>query len=233
MSLRLRIGAAAVGTALAFGAATLPAHAADGALLQKAQKVVTDGVDKRLGTLNDLSTRLGGYKDLPSGDRATLSTLLNADISGLTALRAKVAGETTVEAVRADGKAMIDDFRVYLLVAPKVHLPHALTAEADALARLHKVHDALADKLAKDATADTGVNKELLADMETQLKAGDTRIDGKVATLLGIAPGPDGKAISAATHDIQGAAKDARGDIVKAVADAKKVRDALKASTKK
>ena len=144
MSLRLRIGAAAVGTALAFGAATLPAHAADGALLQKAQKVVTDGVDKRLGTLNDLSTRLGGYKDLPSGDRATLSTLLNADISGLTALRAKVAGETTVEAVRADGKA-----------------------------------------------------------------------------------------ISAATHDIQGAAKDARGDIVKAVADAKKVRDALKASTKK
>jgi hypothetical protein len=234
MSVRFRIGAAAVGTLLAFGAAVLPAQAAtaDNGNLQKAQKTVTDGIDKRLTSLGDLQTRLAAFKDVSAGDRTTLSTLLSSDVTGLTALKAKVGGETTVEAVRADGKTMVDDYRVYLLVGPKVHLTHALAAETAADVRLTKIHDALADKLAKDSKADTDANEELLADMAAQIKAADARIDGKTSALLALKPGPDAKAITDATHDVLGAAKDARGDIGKAVADAKKVRDALKGSAK-
>jgi hypothetical protein len=141
-----------------------------------------------------------------------------------------VAGETTEAAVRADGKAMVDDYRVYLLVVPKVHLAHVLDVEADTAARLVKVHDALADRLAKDPAADTQANKDLLADMTTAIQAADARIDGKAAALLGLQPGPDGKALTEAVKDVSGAAKDARDDLKKAVTDAKKVRDALKGS---
>ena len=232
MSARFRIGAAALGTLLAFGAFAVPAQAADTGNLAKAQKVVTDGIDKRLATIQDLQTRLAAAKDVTDADRATLTSLLTDDASGLSALKTKVGTETTVDAVRADGKSMVDDYRVYLLVAPKVHLTHVLDAETVVTAKLQKVHDVLADKLAKDPAADTDANKELLSDMESQIKAADTTIDGKSAALLALKPGPDGKSISDSVHAIHANAKDAREDIRKAVDDAKKLRDALKATAK-
>jgi hypothetical protein len=231
---RLRLGAAALGTLLALGVTAGAANAApasaDPANLAKAQKTVTDGIDKRLETLKDLSGRLSDAKDVTAGDRSTLNALLASDTSGLTALRAKVLTETTVAAVRADGKSMIDDYRVYLLVAPKVHLVHVFDAETDAVAKLQKIHDTLADKLAKNAAANTQANRDLLADMESALKAADTAVDGKDAATLALQPGPDGKAISASVHGLHDTAKQIREDLRKAVADAKQVRDALKGS---
>ena len=239
MSLRTRLSAAAVGALIAVGAVALPANAAttpatadSPAALAKAKTVVTDGITDRLTTLGKLQTALAAYKDVPDAARNTLSQVLSSDVSGLTALKAKVAGETTAAAVRADGKAMVDDYRVYLLVAPKVHLTHVLDVESAALARLVKVHDALADRLAGDPKADTAANKDLLADMTAKIQAGDARIDGRDAALLALKPGPDGKALTEAVKDVSGAAKDARDDIKKAVADAKQVRDALKDAPK-
>jgi hypothetical protein len=232
MSVRTRLSAAAVSAVFAVGAAALPAHAAttadNGAGLAKAKTTVTDGITDRLTTLGKLQTALAGYKDVADAARGTLTQVIASDISGLTALKTKVAGETTEAAVRADGKAMVDDYRVYVLVVPKVHLSHVLDAENDAAARLVKVHDALADRLAEDPAADTPANKDLLADLSAAVQAADARLDGKAAALLGLQPGPDGKALTEAVKDVSGAAKDARDDLKKAVADAKKVRAALK-----
>jgi hypothetical protein len=236
MSLRTRLSAAAVGALIAVGAVALPAQAAStsdsAAGLAKAKAAVTDGITGRLTDLAKLQTALAGYKEVSDSARSTLTQVLSSDISGLTALKTKVAGETTDAAVRADGKSMVDDYRVYILVAPKVHLTHALDVESAALPRLVKVHDALADRLAKDPSADTAANKALLADMSAQIQAATSGIDGKDAALLALQPGPDGKALTASVKDVSSAAKSARDDIKKAVDDAKKVRDSLK-DTKK
>ena len=170
---RPRIAAAAVtvGAALALSLTAIPAQAAGRAKpastanLAKEQQAVGARIDARLKTLAALQTKVAGFKDLSADHRTTLSTLLSSDVSGLTTLKGKVSSETTVEGVRADAKSMIDDYRVYLLVDPKVRLVHVLDVEVDATARLVKVHDALADKLAKNAKADTQANKDLLADM--------------------------------------------------------------------
>ena len=234
MTLRTRLSAAAVGALIAVGAVALPAQAATAsdtaAGLAKAKAAVTEGITGRLTTLGNLQTALTGYKEVADAARGTLTQVLSSDVSGLTALKTKVAGETTEAAVRTDGKAMVDDYRVYVLVAPKVHLTHALDVEGAALAKLVKVHDALADRLAKDPTADTAANKALLADMTSQIQAATTAIAGKDAALLALQPGPDGKALTASVKAVSGPAKDARDDIKKAVDDAKKVRDALKGS---
>jgi hypothetical protein len=236
MSLRTRLSAAAVGALIAVGAVALPAQAAStsdsAAGLAKAKAAVTDGITGRLTDLAKLQTALAGYKEVSDSARSTLTQVLSSDISGLTALKTKVAGETTDAAVRADGKSMVDDYRVYILVAPKVHLTHALDVEGAALPRLVRVHDALADRLAKDPSADTAANKALLADMSAQIQAATSGIDGKDAALLALQPGPDGKALTASVKDVSSAAKSARDDIKKAVDDAKKVRDSLK-DTKK
>ncbi|MBS2537570.1 hypothetical protein KGQ20_32945 [Catenulispora sp. NF23] len=232
MSLRTRLSVAAIGAVVAVGAVALPANAATAtdspAALTKAKATVTKDIADRLTTLGKLQSALTGYKDVPDAARGTLTQVMSADVSGLTTLKAKVAGETTAAAVKADGQAMVDDYRVYVLVVPQVHLTHALDVENAALARLVKVHDALADRLAKDPAADTAANKALLADLSTAVQAGGSGIDGKDAALLALKPGPDGKALTAAVKDVSGAAKGTRDDIKKAVADAKKVRDALK-----
>lgn len=231
MSVRLRLGAAVLGSAIAVGAAAMPAQAADsGAALQKAKDAVTAGIIGRLSTITDLQNRLASFKDVSDANKDTLKNLLGQDATGLSALKTKVAGETTVAAVRDDGKSMVDDYRIYLLVAPKVHLVNALSVESDAVTRLHKVHDALADRLAKDSAADTQANKDLLADLNSQLSAADTLIDGKIAAVLALQPGPDGKGITALVKGISSAAHGARDDLRKAEQDAKKVRDAIKAT---
>lgn len=231
MSIRLRLSAAILTSAIAVGAAAMPAQAADSATgLQNAKDTVTAGLVGRLSTITDLQNRLASFKDVSAADKATLSALLSTDATALTGLKATVAGETTVAAVKADGKKMVDDYRVYLLVAPKVHLVNALSVEADAVAKLHKVHDALADRLAKDATADTQANKDLLSDMNAQIAAAEQLIDGKIATVLAIQPGPDAKSITAQVKAVSAAAHGAREDFRKAVQDAKKVRDYIKAS---
>lgn len=236
MSVRTRLSAAAVGALIAVGAVALPAQAAttsdSTARLAKAQAAVTEGITNRLADLAKMQTALAGYKDVPDAARATLTQLLSSDVSALTALKTKVAGETTEAAVRADGKTMVDDYRVYILVAPKVHLTHALDVEDAALVRLVKVHDALAARLAKNPAADTAANKALLADMTASIQAAQSAIAGKDAALLALQPGPDGQALKASVKTVSSAAKSARDDIKKAIGDAKQVRDAVKGSKK-
>ena len=128
--------------------ATASGNAASGAGLKTAQALTTARIDGRLDTLHALTLAVNNAKDLTSADRSTLTGLINGDISGLTSLRGKVTGETTASAVRADAQAMINDYRVYMLAAPKVRLTNVFDIEATLVPTLQKVHDKLAARVA-------------------------------------------------------------------------------------
>ena len=152
------------------------------------KKAVTERIDKRLTALKDFTATLGRAKQVQAAHRGTLTTLIGAQTTGLTALRAKVSGETTVAGLKAYAKSMIDDYRVFILTGPKVRLTAAIDTE---LAAVDKLHDA---KNADDAKLDA-ITKSL---------------DGEVGTVLAIKPGPDGDAIRAQVKTVRQAAKDAR-----------------------
>lgn len=222
-----RIGAALAGTALTVGVA-LPAQAATSNTLGSAQQLATARIDGRLETLRALDLAAGSARYIAAADKTALHTVITGDISGLTALRSKVTAETTAAAVHADETTMVDTYRVYLLVVPKVHLTIALDTEAAAAARLQKVHDNLAARLAKKpGGANAGENAEL-ADLQTQIQAAQHAVDGQVVALLALQPGPGGAAITAQVKTIQGRAREARQDLRKAQADAKEIRAAVK-----
>jgi hypothetical protein len=221
----LVIAALAVGLT---GAAAAPAYAADG--LTEAKRVVTAQIDGRLAALRVMSAALSEAQRLTPAHKSTLTDLIASDRTGLNALKTKVAGETTVAAVRADAASMVNDYRIYLLVVPKVHLTHALDLESAAIGALRKVYDRLvaAVAAAKQAGKDVGDADAKLADLGTQLAAAEAAITGKVDTLLAIKPGPDADAIRGALKPIRDAVHSTRGDLRQAVADAKAVRDILK-----
>jgi hypothetical protein len=211
-----------------FGSAAATSKTAGSGGLDAVKALATSRIDGRLNTLHALQLAVNNASHLTSPDRSALSSLISADISGLTSLRGKVGGETTVSAVRADETTMVNQYRVYLLVAPKVHLTDAFDTEAAAEAELQKVHDKLAARLAKRPGGITAAEQARLTDLETQLQNARQADSGKVATLLAIQPGADADAIHSALSPLVAAAKTARADLNKAREDAKALRGELK-----
>ena len=156
--------------------------------LDVTKKAVTARIDLRLAALTKYSVVLGQGKKVSSDHRSTLTALIKEQSSDLTTLRGKVAGETTTAAVRTDAKAMVDNFRVFILTGPKVRLTVVIDTEL-----------AVDAKLKQQPNADTA-----------KLNAVGAGLDGKVSTLLAIKPGPDGDAIQAQVKTVRDAAKTAR-----------------------
>jgi hypothetical protein len=249
MKAALRIGAVATGAALALGtvgsayaatpgpnstaSAKAAASGAKGktdsahAGLAAVQKLATSRIEGRLSTLHALSLAVGDSKYLTSGEQGALSKQISSDVSGLTALDSKVASATTVQEVRADEVAMVDDFRVYLLMVPQVRLTEALAAESDAAATLQKAYVALSDLLGKQSGDGTAAQKSELADLQTQITAAQAAIGNEVATVLAVQPGPNASAIHSALAPASSAVKTAHADLLKARDDAKALRTSL------
>jgi hypothetical protein len=245
MKAALRIGAVATGAALALGAVGSAYAATPGANstasakgkaasahatatgLAAVQKLATSRIEGRLSTLHALSLAVGDSKYLTSGEQGTLGKQISSDISGLTALDSKVAGATTVQDVRADEVAMVDDFRVYLLMAPQIRLTEGLAAESDAATTLQKAYVALSALLAKQSGGGTAAQKSELADLQSQTTAAQAAIGNEVASVLAIQPGPNASAIHSALAPAASAVKTARADLVKARDDAEALRASL------
>jgi len=182
--------AAAVTAALGLTlVASGPAAAADADRgVDVVQKALTTRIDKRLAALKKFDGTLAEAKQVQSAHRSTLDALIDTQTAGLTALRAKVQKDTTREALKADAKAMVADYRVFILTGPKVRLTAAIDTELAVTGKLR-------DRKNVDAT---------------KLDAVDKALSGKVDALLAIKPGPDGDAIRASVKQIRQSAKDAR-----------------------
>jgi len=197
--------------------------------LEAAKKLATARIDGRLATLRALGTVVKAAQHLTAPHKATLTGLISTDQAGLTALKPKVDGETTLSGVRTDEQSMVNDYRVYLLVGPKVRLTIALDLESTAVQRLRQVADNLAAAIAtaKQAGKDTTRAEAALADLRTQTDAANAAVTGEAESLLAIQPGPDANAIRGQVSPVRDAVRTARTDLRKALADAKAARAAL------
>ncbi len=79
-------------------------------------------ISRRLATLSKLSSKISSATKLSGSDKAALTVQVNIETIALTALKAKLASETTLAAAINDVQAMVYDYRVYALLMPKIHL---------------------------------------------------------------------------------------------------------------
>jgi hypothetical protein len=93
-------------------------------------------IDRRLDTMTKLQARVAGAAALTAADRAALQSQLAADASGLAALRTQIDQETDVSVLKTDLGKIATDFRIYLLMAPKVAEVIAAETELAAVGRL-------------------------------------------------------------------------------------------------
>lgn len=218
-------------TPTASAGATGKAGAGAAARLKVEQALANARIQGRISTLHALSLAAQDSKYLTSDERGALDKQITSDLSGLTSLAAQMGDATTVSAVRTDESAMVDDYRVYMLMAPQTRLVDALAAETDAATTLQKAESALQQLLVKQPGGGSTQQKSELADLQSQITQAQAAIGSDVATVLAIQPGPDASSIESALAPVRSSVKSARKDLVQARQDAKELRDSLSLST--
>jgi len=171
-------------TALASGATTTVTPA-PGTGLTYLKQACESAIERRLDALGRLQGTVSSNTYLTAAHRSTLLGEIGAEVSGLTALRAKIAGDADRTTLVADCRSIVNDYRVYLLMLPKVHLMIA----ADAAVAIGEKLDDLASRLqtdinkAKAAGKDTSDAQRDLDAMIAAASAGKTAASGVPALL--------------------------------------------------
>jgi len=143
----------------------------------------------------------------------------------------KIDAASDVATVKADGRGIIVDYRIYMLATPQVRFTIGSDIQAAAVARLKDVHDKLAAAVNKLAAEGKDVAQEQaqLDDMSAKLAAATSATAGQADALLAVKPSPNASAMHAAVAPVRAAIHAGRNNLKAAIADAKKVRAELKA----
>lgn len=165
-----------------------PTGTAGGASLQEIIKKGDTLIQNRLTSLNKVLTRLQGDKKLSASEASSLTTDVQTDISGLTALKAKIDADTDVTTARADVKSIITNYYVYAMFEPKMRLLitinnlQTISSNVQTLVpQIQKIIDSFKSQ-GKDVTQ----LQSLLDDVNTQLQTISTTLSKDSATVQGV-----------------------------------------------
>ena len=188
-------------------------------------------ITRRLTTLDAAATKISASKALTSSDAAALSAEVAWTKSGLTALKAKIDAETSPVALRAEIRQVVTDYRVYLLVVPKVNLVNGADAVQVANATFAKISTNLTARIAAAKAAGKDV-AAAQADLDA-MNAAVTQAMGLAgplpAALLPLTPAQYNSGIAGPVlKSSRAALVQARGLLQSARKDAQACRDALK-----
>lgn len=147
-------------------------------------------IARRLKNLNDASSKIAGLTTLTASDKSALTTQVQNEISGLTALKAKLDADTTLSAGRTDVQSIVTEYRVYLLMLPKVHLVAATDHLSNALNNLSLLSGNLQTAITaqKDKGKDVTAMQTSLTDMQAKTSAAGSILSGLADKLLALTP---------------------------------------------
>ena len=190
-------------------------------------------IDRRIKNLTAVSTRISQANRLSVDQKNSIASALQAEISNLTTLKAKINTETDVAVLKTDAQSITTSYRIYALVMPRT----AIIAAADRVMTIADMMASLGAKLQTRITDAGGAGGDIAA-LQAKLtdfnaKVADAKVQADAAVSLVINLVPDNgdktkmaantqamkdarKKIQAAHADIVAARKDA-GDMVKAL----------------
>ena len=167
-------------SALAQTKATTAGSSTTAADQAKVKLIINRGnseIVRRLSTLNALSAKVSSATKLSSADQATLSGEISTEIDGLNSLKTKLDADTTVGDAKTDAQAIIDGYRVYALIVPKVSLVKTADDQQVAEGKLSTLSVKLQTRISAAQTAGKNVTS-----LQTEL----TTLNSKVSAAQAI-----------------------------------------------
>ncbi len=202
-----------------------------GATVETARAFGDCEIGRRMTTLTALSTNVSASKVLSSSDAAALQSEVASTRTGLTNLKATIDAETDRTALKADNAKIATDYRVYLLVAPQIHLVSAADGVLATQTKFSTVNTNLTKRIAaaKAAGKNTTTAQTALNAMNAAVVNAVGLAQPLPAKLLPLTPaqynsGTAGPILTSA----RAALGQARDQLKAAMASAKACREALK-----
>jgi hypothetical protein len=147
-------------------------------------------VDRRLPALDRLKRLVTDAKWLTDQHRSTLTGQIDAEAAGLTALKAKIAGDGDLETLVADCRSIVHDYRVFMAMVPKTRLVMAADRIPAAANKLTELAGRLQTRI-DEAEADgkgVGDAQDALDEMKARIEAATDAADGVADKVLPIEP---------------------------------------------
>ncbi len=189
-------------------------------------------IDRRFTTIDQLTNATNAADNLTADHRAALQSELGAERSGLAGLRTQIAAASDLATLKQLCPKIVDDYRVYLLEVPTVHLTIAADREGAAAAHLDAVGAKLNDAITKAQAAgkDVGQAPALYADFTAHVAGAKASSNGVPGAVIPLTPAGynDGTAAPVLNSARDGLVK-GKGDLLAARADAAKIVAILKA----
>lgn len=195
---------------------------ASGERWQQVHARVQAALRARVRTLSNLTTSVADSKQLTTSDQTALDNLLGPETTGINGLLQTVESatqqNTTIAQLRDDAKNMVDNYRVYLVMARQVHLTEAADAQTAVELTLSNDEpkiDAAIQKAGNPPQAVSAYN-----DLVTQVSSATTATgNADVPAVLQVTPSGypgDGGPLTSASSDLHQAQTDlkaARSDL--------------------
>ncbi|HVV15022.1 MAG TPA: hypothetical protein VHD55_01315 [Candidatus Paceibacterota bacterium] len=124
---------AALGLALvapAFALAQTASTTVSAAVMTRAKEKANTEIDRRVKVLQDLAVRVGAMTKVTADFKANLNTNVQTQISGLAALKTKIAADQDGPTLRADISSITQAYRIFALVVPQARIAAAADREA-------------------------------------------------------------------------------------------------------
>lgn len=202
-------------------------------LAQRLATVIAKGnqeITRRQATLTTLEAKITGATHLTGSDKASLSSQVNVEAAGLTALKAKLNSETTLDAAHADAKTILDGYRVYALIVPKIALIRTADSEQATAAQLTSLSEKLKTRIT--ATNKSTDLQATLNDLIAQAHTAQTTASAVETKVLSLQP-TDYNNDHAVLSGYRDQLKTAHTAIQASITDAKTIITALKAVQQK
>ena len=169
-------------------------------------------ISRRITSLNDLLTRVDAMTKVSDTLKANLASNVQTEITGFTALEAKIDADTDLPTLKTDVQSITQSYRIYMLVIPQGRI----TAAADRMATIINMMSTVGTKVearinsAKAGGADTTALEASLTDFGTQLTSAQTHAQAAVGDVAPLTPDNGDKTIMASNDT---AIKNAQGEI--------------------
>lgn len=89
-------------------------------------------IDRRIAALTKLIDKVNAVKHITEAQKSTIVTGIQAQITSLTALKAKIDGDTDLATLRTDVQSIVSSYRIYALYIPEI----TIIANADKMLNL-------------------------------------------------------------------------------------------------
>jgi len=214
----LPVGAQTVGVDVS-ASSTVNVAARLSAVITKANSDIA----ARITDLNNLNTKVQAMVNVSASEKTSISNEVQTNITGLTALQAKIDADTVLATAKSDAATIFTTFRIYALVIPQGYIE----VSADKVNTISSLMTSLSTKLQARITADQNAGDNVaslqtaLTDISTQTTNANSQAGIAQSGVVNLTPDQGNKTTAASN---QAALVAARANIKTASADLKTAR---------